>query len=289
MIKCIVCDLDGTLIREDDTIEKQTLKKLRQHIDNGVEFIIATGRSMRMVEDIVVNYGFDCDMVLNNGAQFYSSKTGRNEIYPMNYEALKQIIPVLHDYDYLLAIHTDQGIYSLKDRKAFWEHHLKLLMKRRGTLDGLPQKTFTVEHEYLKDFSYIKSVEEMVNDGAKVLKIDARHLDENSVKGVRQQLGLDDLFISSSYEDNIEITSNLSSKERMLQTVIAEKGYHPDEVAVFGDGDNDCGMLAAFNYSFTPSNACEEATAVAKILLNKTNVDGAVAEGLQMLEAMKLL
>ncbi len=29
MIKCIVCDLDGTLINQEDKIEKETFQKLK--------------------------------------------------------------------------------------------------------------------------------------------------------------------------------------------------------------------------------------------------------------------
>ena len=32
MIKCIVCDLDGTLIKTDDTIEEKTLVTLKNYL-----------------------------------------------------------------------------------------------------------------------------------------------------------------------------------------------------------------------------------------------------------------
>ena len=53
MIKCIVCDLDGTLIKHDDTIEEETFQKLKYYIDQGIEFIIATGRDINMVIDLL--------------------------------------------------------------------------------------------------------------------------------------------------------------------------------------------------------------------------------------------
>lgn len=53
MIKCIVCDLDGTLIKKDDTIEERTCQILKKCIENGIEFIIATGRDINMVIDFL--------------------------------------------------------------------------------------------------------------------------------------------------------------------------------------------------------------------------------------------
>ena len=53
MIKCIVCDLDGTLMKKDDTIEERTYQILKKCIENGIEFIIATGRDINMVIDFL--------------------------------------------------------------------------------------------------------------------------------------------------------------------------------------------------------------------------------------------
>ena len=59
MIKCIVCDLDGTLIKSDDTLEEKTFHTLKECIDNGIEFIIATGRDINMVVDFLDRYHFN--------------------------------------------------------------------------------------------------------------------------------------------------------------------------------------------------------------------------------------
>ena len=69
MIKCIVCDLDGTLIKYDDTMEKRTEQLLKKCIAQGIEFIIATGRDINMVIDFLERYQLDCDLILNNGTQ----------------------------------------------------------------------------------------------------------------------------------------------------------------------------------------------------------------------------
>lgn len=290
MIKCIVCDLDGTLIKYDDTIEEKTLKKLRECIDKGIEFIIATGRDINMVIDFLNNYNFDCDLILNNGTQYRDKEGTFNEIHPMDQQAFLKIATILHQYDYLLAIHTDHGKYSLIDRDEFWDYHLKLLMKnsKYTSQDELPQKTFTTK-DYLRDFHYVKSPQDIIDQGIQVLKIDARHIDVDSIGGVRDQLDMDTLDISSSFEDNIEITSHQYNKGTMLEKVISEKGYADDEVAVFGDGLNDAMMLKKFQYSFAPANAGQAAKDAATYQLSLTVDEGAVGEGLEKLEKMKLI
>ena len=97
MIKCIVCDLDGTLIKHDDTIEEKTARLLKECIHQGIEFIIATGRDINMVIDFLNQYQIDCDLILNNGTQYRDRKGTFNEIYPMDKESFIKIAHILND------------------------------------------------------------------------------------------------------------------------------------------------------------------------------------------------
>jgi len=289
MIKCIVCDLDGTLIRKDDTIEEETYKALKKCIDKGIEFIIATGRDINMVIDFLEKYQLKCDLILNNGAQYRNKDNSINQIYPMDNDSFIRITKILHNYGYLLAIHTNQGKYSLVDKEEFWDYHMKLLLKSFKYGDDIPKKTFTTREGYLRDFHYEKTPEDIINKGIKVLKIDARHLGDSSISNVKNQLHDDHLDISSSYDDNIEITSKQSNKGILLEKVVLDKGYKIDEVAVFGDGENDSYMLEKFTYSFAPKEANQSAKKAAKYKLEKTCDTGAVLEGIHILEELQLL
>ncbi len=287
MIKCIVCDLDGTLINKSDQIEEKTYQLLKECIDQGIEFIIATGRDINMVVDLLDRYQLDCDLVLNNGAQYRDRQNTINKIYPMDPQSFIKIANILHDYGYLLAIHTDKGKYSLHNQEDFWSYHMDLLHNSIGPI--LPKKTFTTREGYLRDFHYAKTPEDIIKQGINVLKIDARHRDAYSVSGIKQQLNIPYLDISSSYEDNIEITSNSSNKGLLLSQILKNKGYQNDEVAVFGDGENDSTMLQSFKYSFAPANASTHAKKVANYLLDSTHDQGAVYEGIIKLKQMNLL
>ena len=171
MIKCIVCDLDGTLIKKDDTIEERTCQILKKCIENGIEFIIATGRDINMVIDFLERYQLDCDLILNNGTQYCNKQQTFNEIYPMDNQAFQKISTILSSYGYLLAIHTNQGKYSFVDADDFWDYHYKLLLASKDYKDSLPKKTFTTRSGYLRDFHYAKDAQEMIEKGIKVLKI----------------------------------------------------------------------------------------------------------------------
>lgn len=283
MIKCVVSDLDGTLIKPDDTIEDRTWYLLQDLMAKGVEVIIATGRDRNMVVDFLRQYPIQGDLILNNGAERSDTWFLRHQYYPMNPNAFRQVSKILVDRGYLLAIHTDQGKYAFVDRETFWERHYALLMANKPDGFSLPKKTFTTREGYLRDLHYAKDADEMIEKGIQVLKIDARHIDGASCQGVRSQLDIEGLDFSSSYEDNIEITSNVSNKGKLLSQLMDEKGYDVDEVAVFGDGLNDCAMLQGKPYSFAPANACKEAKASSRFILSSTCEQGAVGEGIEKL------
>lgn len=289
MIKCIVCDLDGTLIRKDDTIEESTLQKIKQQINKGVELILATGRSYHMVESIMERYALSCDLILNNGAEYRNLKTGEIQLIPMEASAFERVVRILDHHGYLLAIHTDCGLYSCHTADDFWNYHLKLLRRSLAYGDQLPQKTFTIREKYLKNFHHISSPDEVYASGAQPLKIDARHFELASISGIKAQLNIPHLDISSSFEDNMEITSAHSNKGKLLLKIVEKKGYQKEEVAVFGDGENDSKMLAAFPYSFAPQNALDQVKMVVWHILSKTNQEGAVGEGISYLEKRHLL
>ncbi len=269
-------------------LKKKTYQLLKECMNKGIEFIIATGRDINMVIDVLDAYDLNCDLILNNGAQYCNRQQTFNEIYPMDNEAFIKVATILNDYGYLLAIHTNQGKYSFVDKETFWNYHYTLLTKANPHIE-LPKKTFTTREGYLRDLHYAANAQEMVDKGIKVLKIDARHKDVYSIQGVREQLNIEHLDMSSSFEDNIEITSDTSNKGLLLEKVICKKGYQKDEVAVFGDGENDAPMLKSFSYSFAPQNASKHAINAATYHLSLTCENGAVYEGLKMLKDMQLI
>lgn len=99
---------------------------------------------------------------------------------------------------------------------------------------------------------------------------------------------IEHLHVSSSFGENIEITSDIHDKGSMLKEVLKQRGLSIEEVATFGDGLNDISLLD-FPYSFAPGNAVQEAKQKATYSLNKTCEQGAVKKGLEILEKLNLL
>lgn len=292
MIKLIVCDVDGTIIDKFNQFDQADLKKIHEKMDQGVQFMFASGRDMNMMSKVFQKSDIYGEVIINNGTQFRNYEGTINECHPMNETAFRKMIEILQKYNYHISIHTTKGKYILTDFDTYWSWHVELLLKDRKvkSLDELPDATFFRKEGYLNDCTSVSSIDEIYAQGALPLKVDARHLNPEEAKGVNERLGvIPHLNISSSYEENIEITCDDFDKGVMLKKVLKEKGLSMEEVATFGDGLNDVCMLEGFPYSFAPANAQKLAKEKASYQLTNCGGKGAVQEGIEILEKLKLI
>ena len=279
-------------IFRDNHFYDDDIKEIDFYKEKGIEFMFASGRDMNMMLDMIEKSHVDGDLIINNGTQYRNIEGTKNIVHPMDEDAFRKMIPILQKHNYHISIHTTKGKYILTDFESYWDLHVKLLMKGREgiTLEDLPNTTFFRRWGYLNDCTSVSSIDEIYQQGALPLKVDARHLNPEEAKGVRERLDcIPHLNISSSYEDNIEITCDDYDKGIMLREVLKLKGLTLDEVATFGDGLNDVCMLKGFPYSFTPANGCKEAKEAATYTLTKTGGNGAIQEGLHILKDLDLI
>lgn len=270
MIKLVVLDVDGTSIDRDNHFYDDDIKEIDFYKEKGIEFMFASGRDMNMMLDMIEKSHVDGDLIINNGTQYRNIEGTKNIVHPMEKMLLERWFLFYKNIIIIFLFIQQKGKYILTDFESYWDLHVKLLMKGREgiTLEDLPNTTFFRRWGYLNDCTSVSSIDEIYQQGALPLKVDARHLNPEEAKGVRERLDcIPHLNISSSYEDNIEITCDDYDKGIMLREVLKLKGLTLDEVATFGDGLNDVCMLKGFPYSFTPANGCKEAKEAATYTL----------------------
>jgi Cof subfamily protein (haloacid dehalogenase superfamily) len=73
----IACDVDGTLIGEDEKVTPRTRDAVRAALDGGAQFVLATGRPPRWIAPVVDGLGFAPMAVCANGAVIYDPATDR--------------------------------------------------------------------------------------------------------------------------------------------------------------------------------------------------------------------
>src|ERR1700759_850799 len=73
----IACDVDGTLLGEDEKVTARTRTAVRAAVAAGAQFVLATGRPPRWIPPVVEGLGFAPMAVCANGAVIYDPATDR--------------------------------------------------------------------------------------------------------------------------------------------------------------------------------------------------------------------
>ncbi len=64
MVKMIVSDLDGTLVRNDQTISNKTTEVFRKCAEAGIRIVLASARPPRMTKNLMPE-DIDIDVIIN--------------------------------------------------------------------------------------------------------------------------------------------------------------------------------------------------------------------------------
>ncbi len=75
--KMVATDVDGTLIDRAEQVSPRTRAVVKALIDDGVHFVLATGRPPRWIEPVVAGLGYPPLCVCGNGAVVYDSAADR--------------------------------------------------------------------------------------------------------------------------------------------------------------------------------------------------------------------
>ena len=255
--RLIASDMDGTLLRGDDTVSDSTVAELERWRATGVPVVLATGRPPRWMSHIrdVLGYG---TAVCCNGAVLMDLE--RFEIF---HEELLHPDVLRFATGELRRRQPDTWFaveYGLEFRheaiyKPRWDVDAPGVAE--ATLDELvaqPVAKLLARHEDLPRDEFVSLVEEVLAGRATVTNSSTDALAEISAVGVTKASG--------------------------LARVAASHGIGPEDVVVFGDMPND---IAAFEWvragggrAVAMAHAHPDLVAVATDVTG-TNEDGGVA------------
>src|SRR3954462_12597907 len=74
MIKCIASDMDGTLLNSIQQISEENKQAIIKAQAEGIEFLVATGRSYQEATYVLSEAGLSCPVICVNGAEIRSKE-----------------------------------------------------------------------------------------------------------------------------------------------------------------------------------------------------------------------
>ncbi|MBS4696855.1 Cof-type HAD-IIB family hydrolase [Aeromonas allosaccharophila] len=233
MFKVVVSDLDGTLLNKQHQISSRTRDTLHRLVEQGVKFVVATGRHHVDVRSFRDALGMDIYLITSNGAVVHDKQDQLVFNQPLPAEIAAELIALERDPSIHLNVY--QGDDWVVEEELPW---LLSFHDESGFTYRLVDDLTKEPKEKINKVFYI-------GDHEKLLKIET-HLN--------QRYG-DQLNVTFSLPDCLEVMHAGVHKGNAVRAVLEQNGFDMSEAIAFGDGMNDFEMLTMVGRGIVMGNA----------------------------------
>ncbi|MDG4668340.1 HAD family hydrolase [Mycobacterium sp. 236(2023)] len=261
----IATDVDGTLLDDDENVSPRTRSAVRAVVDDGAQFVLATGRPPRWVKPIVDQLGFAPMAVCANGAVIYDPSADRIvAARTLSADALGELAEI--------ATRVIPGAGLAVERVGRSAHDA-----------ATPQFVSSpgYEHAWLNPDNTEVSIEDLLSAPAVKLlirKSGARSAD--MAAELAKHIGIEGDITYSTNNGLIEIVPLGISKATGIDELARPQGIEAADIVTFGDMPNDVPMLDWAGLGVAMGNAHPDAVAAADEV-TATNAEDGVARVLE--------
>lgn len=248
VIRYIASDLDGTLISSDNEVSEENLDAIDRMHNAGVRFIVLTGRTLYEVP-LELRHNDSIDYIIySNGVGIWDRKRGLLKNNFIDDEKAKKVFEILSEYETFTEIYSGGRPYV--DASKFDSEHFLYYKIDKGFIP-----------EMNKSRVKIPNLRKIIDDSnAKVEMFDVffRYEKERQECLKRLKNDFDDLFVTSSMSNNLEIVRAGNSKGNTLIEFCNKMGIDIKSVTVLGDSRNDISAFETDAKGYAVANACDE-------------------------------
>ncbi len=236
MIKLVVSDVDGTLLRGgEQTLPKEAVETIHALKEKGVLFVAASGRPYADLKHLFGNVAEEIGFIASDGAfvSYQSEVIGR---FPIDREA---------GFSFMREIYMET-----EAEVALYGSYLAYMLPKSEHFAAYFRETM---HHHVERVSCMKRVPE------EYLKIGIYHAED-----VQRYAGAVAAYWNHKFHNVytsknwMEYTAAGVHKGAGLDKFLVTFGIAPQEVLAFGDNKNDKEMLALAGCSYAMSSAAEE-------------------------------
>jgi hypothetical protein len=276
-IKCIALDLDRTTLNGDGRLSVENKKTLEELIEAGIEVVIASGRVFDTLPEDVMQVKGIRYAVCGNGSMVHRVPNGECiRRCGLSSKALETVLAVTEDEVVTYEGFIDGKAYAAKE---YIENPVKY--------GATPQAVAYVQATRIMRDDIVVFLRE---NKERLDSMDVIVRDEETKRRIWNKLAAasDEVYITSSVEQLLEIADKNAGKAAGVRFVAEQLGLRREEVAAFGDADNDIDMLKYAGVGIAVENASPGCRAAADYVTRHHAEDGvsyAVREILKLLPA----
>lgn len=284
MIKVIASDMDGTLLGEDHKIAPETLSAIKEACDAGIRFMICTGRNFPGAMNELEGADLTCDYIVGSGAEVRNPRQQVVRSTAISPRLCREIYETVRKYPISVTFCTDGDDYRIGTEEEVEESLIRQIQAFHLNQCRDEIRDTELYQRMKRNTRVISGIEELEKAGFPVYKLFLFSGDLEMLDKIRRELEKNqEIAVSSSFENNLEITDVKAQKGPVLKEYIESLGYTMDEVMALGDSLNDYSMLSMdFGATVAMENAVPEIRRVAKYT-TRSNVEFGVAYAIREL------
>ena len=280
MIKCIAIDMDGTLLSNNHAVSNENRDAIKAAQAQGVEVVIATGRSYQEAVYVLEDAGIDCPVICANGAEIRALDGTVLHTNSLPVEVTKNVMDVFNEYQAYFKLYTNKGTYTVDYDKA-----LTIIMDI--FMSGTAEEDYEVSLKAAKErfesglVHLIDSFETLLNDETITInKFIMFSYEHDLLVRVKKALEkVEGIAVSSSGKENIEVNSIKAQKGIALTGFVEKRNISMEDTMAIGDNYNDLSMFIRVGHSVAMGNAPEEIKQQCKNVTD-TNVNHGVSKAI---------
>jgi len=266
-LKAIILDIDGTLMNSQRKISERTKNALLEAQNRGIKLILASGRPIRGMLDVMHELEMDKHhglVVAYNGASvmdceskeivFNKAMTAEEAQSVLNHVKNFEVIPMVAKDDTMYVNNVYKGMLTYKNNQINIIEY-----ESRGGNYLLCEKSDLAE---FVDFPLNKIL----------LAGDPEYLKTNHIRISEPFIGkLSSMFTAAFY---YEFTAQGIDKANALNEVLVPMGIKPEDTISFGDGQNDLSIINFAGIGVAMGNAVDELKKAADEITLSNDEDG---------------
>ncbi len=268
-VKCVALDLDRTTLNGEGRLSEGNRQALLQTMEKGIHVIVASGRAFDTLPKAILELPGLEYAVTSNGAAMYHVPTGKClHSYRMRAEDVQAIMDatVAQPVTYEAFIHgvAYAGREYIENPVAY---------------GATPQAV-----------EYVRTTRHLVEDIQGFIDRHKEELDCMDIivgeEAIKQEIWkrieecTKEIYMTTSVQQLIEISHRSAGKHSGIKYFMERLDLKAEEIAAFGDADNDVDMLAFAGCGIAMENASVKCKEVADYVTKHHTEDG-VAYGLR--------
>lgn len=258
-IQLIALDLDGTLLNSQHQLTPRTARAIQQAIAEGVQVVIATGKTYASVRPVVEQLGLTSPAVCVQGLVLHNPDGSVRSTQALDPALVRHVAEFAEAGNHVVVAYSGLRIL-IREWHSFAEvlvAHDEPVPEVVGSLVPLAGQIPINKFIFYNDPDSVSTLREEL----------AAHVDGQAT-------------LVQPLPELLEVLPLGTGKGAGLARLLAELGIDPQHVLAAGDGENDADMLRLAGIGVAMGNAMQAAKDAADVVVASNDEDG-VAEAIE--------